>query len=64
MSEYMHLVGAEDVQRAGYAMSAAAKTMADALAWHADALARHQQFLDEWLARLEALLDADAGRRK
>jgi hypothetical protein len=60
----VYLVGSEDVQKAGHEMAATARTMADALSWHSEALVRHQRFLDEWLARLEELLTTDDERHK
>ena len=64
MPDYVTLIGAEDVTRAGNRMSDAASDMLRAAASIEDSLYRHRQFLDEWLGRFEAALrreDADEG---
>lgn len=55
MSDYVHLLGSEDVQRAGHAIAAAAETMKRAADEMDVALHRHQQFLSEWLDRFEEI---------
>jgi hypothetical protein len=56
MTEYIHLVGAEEVTRAASQMSSAAEEMKRAAMNIDDALSRNQRFMDEWLYRLEALV--------
>lgn len=51
MAEYVNLVGAEDVSRAGYTMRDAASTISSAAGSIAHALEMHQRFLDDWLLR-------------
>ena len=60
--ETIVLMGSDDVQRAGANMQDAAETMrraADAISF---ALEQHQRFMDDWLARLEAVLAAKEGK--
>jgi len=54
--EYIHLVGAEQVQSAGVSMRGAAADMQQAATTIDSALQRHQQFLDDWLQRLAQTL--------
>ena len=63
MAEYVTLIGAEAVGRAGHNISAAAREMTRAADNIAGALAQHQQFLNEWLGRLEAALEDDRQAR-
>ena len=58
MSEYIHLVGSEEVMRAGHQMERAAHAMNHAVSQIADALVRHERFMTEWLDRLESVLSA------
>lgn len=51
MSEYIHLIGAEDVQRAGRSIASAAETMNWAAGYLDETLQRHQRFMDDWLER-------------
>lgn len=51
MAEYMHLVGAEQVQNAANTMRSAAETMSRAASEISSALERHQRFLEDWLNR-------------
>jgi len=53
MSEYIHLLGAEDVQRAGSAMRGAATDIQRAVSSLDDILFRYQRFMDDWLDRFE-----------
>lgn len=55
MSQYMTLVGAEDVSRAASNMRSAADDMTRAAANIAAALEQHQRFLDDWLVRADGL---------
>ena len=56
MPDYITLMGAEDVSRAGHRMQSAAEQMSRAAGTIDEALFRHQRFLDEWLQRLESAL--------
>ena len=56
MSDYITLLGAEDVQRAGNNISTAAETMSRAAASIEDSLFRHRQFLDDFLLRVENII--------
>lgn len=69
MSEYHHLIGAEDVragghaaERGGDAMRSAASSMEEALRQHAYALEQHQMFLSDWLVNYERITKAGADR--
>ena len=57
MTEYVHLIGAEDVRSAGSAMRAAAEDMKRAAASIEESLHRHRMFLDDWLFRLENMIE-------
>lgn len=63
MAEYIHLIGAEDVQRAGSAMREAAKYMQQAAASIEESLFRQRQFMEEWLSRFEGALKGEGGER-
>lgn len=56
MAEYVTLIGAEDVSRAGSRMLDAAAEMHRAAATIDTALERHRQFMDDWLSRLDGTL--------
>lgn len=56
MTEFIRLVGAEDVRRAACAISSAARDMCRAAGSIDEALRNHQRFLDDWLQRFEAAL--------
>ena len=58
MSDHITLMGSEDVSRAGHRMQSAAEQMSRAASTIDDALFRHQRFLDEWIQRLEAVMQA------
>jgi Sec-independent protein translocase protein TatA len=53
---YVTLMGAEEVSAAGRSMQSAATEMRNAAATISDALYQHQQFMTDWLARLEQAL--------
>ncbi len=55
---YVHLIGVEEVARAGSTMAQAATDMNRAAANIEGALQRHQSFLEDWLQRFEAMLQA------
>ena len=59
MSEYIHLVGAEQVQSAANTMSYAADEMKRAAANLDQSLFQQRQFMDEWLVRLQAIMEAN-----
>ena len=52
--ETMRLIGAEQVQGAGYVMERAAERMSQAAASIDTDFERHRRWMDEWLARFEA----------
>ncbi len=56
--EFIHLTGAEQVQSAGVAMQGAAETMMRAANYLQETLAAHQVFMEEWMQRFEAALEA------
>lgn len=56
MTEYVHLVGAEDVSRAAYTMRDAASEMSRAASSINHVLEQHQYFLNDWLSRLDGVL--------
>lgn len=60
MSNYVTLMGAEDVRRAGHEMASAAQTMVGAASNIDSVLWRHQQFLEDWLIRLEQIMEKHA----
>ena len=55
--DYVYLQGAEDVQRAGNAMSSAADDMRRAANQFDETMQQHQRFMDDWLSRFEAALE-------
>ena len=55
MTEFIHLIGTEDVQRAGNNMRAAAEEMTRAANTIDEALRQHQGFMNEWIDRVEAV---------
>lgn len=57
MADYVTLLGAEDVRRAGSAMSSAAGEMQRAASAFESVMERHQRFMDDWLARFEENID-------
>jgi len=63
MADYVTLMGAEQVQSAGNRMSSAAEQMSRAASSIDESLRQHQRFLDDWLQRFEATLDATVGKR-
>lgn len=60
MSEYIHLVGSEQVQNAANTMRHAAEEMNRASANLEEVLFRHQRFLDDWLMRYEQVMNSSA----
>lgn len=57
MTDYVTLLGAEQVQSAANTISNAADTMRRAVTELEFALIRHQTFMDDWLQRLEAVME-------
>jgi len=57
MSEYMHLVGAEDVKSAGYTMQRAAESMQSAASTISSSVERLINALDEHARRIEAAME-------
>lgn len=60
MADYVTLMGAEDVARAGSAMRQAADDMNRAALSFDESLRRHQEFMDDWLFRFNDALVAFA----
>lgn len=58
MGDYITLMGAEQVQSAGNRISAAADDMRRTASHMESAFDQHQRFLDDWLVRLDTVLDA------
>jgi hypothetical protein len=58
MADYVTLLGSEQVLNAGYAMKSAASDMDRAAGNLEDSLRRHRMFMDDWLERFEAALNA------
>ena len=56
MADYITLMGSEDVSRAGRNMQSAAEQMSRAASSIEDSLFRHRQFLDDWIQRLESVM--------
>ncbi len=56
MSEYITLIGAEGVEKAGYAMRSAAEDMNRAASNMQEVFMQHQRFLTDWLQTLEQVL--------
>lgn len=56
MTEFVHLIGAEDVRSAGSAMRVAAEEMNRAAASIDESLRIHRLFLDDWLFRLQDII--------
>lgn len=63
MSEYITLIGVEDVRAAGHRMERAAETMRNAASELEIALQRESQRRDEFLSRLEQILRDDREQR-
>jgi len=57
MSEYITLLGAEQVQSAGCSMRDAGVRMQSAASSIEDSIQRHERFLDDWLTRFEIVVD-------
>lgn len=56
MTEFVHLIGTEEVSKAAYTMRDAAHEMRSAAGTISDALRQHRQFMDDWLARFEQIV--------
>lgn len=62
MSEYITLVGAEEVSRAASSMRSAADDMQRAASSYQYVVDQQQRFMDDWLQRLEVVLSAALSR--
>ena len=62
--ETIHLLGSEDVQRAGVAMRSAAESMERGANWLRETLERHEQAMRELTAILVAALEAQKGEQR
>jgi hypothetical protein len=57
MSEYIHLIGADDVRSAGHQMACAASEMSQAASSFDSVFERQRRFMDDWLQRFESVLE-------
>jgi hypothetical protein len=57
MTEYIHLIGADDVRSAGHTISSAAQDMKRAAGEIGYALERHERFLQNWLQDFAAIVE-------
>jgi hypothetical protein len=57
MSEYINLIGAEDVRCAGRSISSAAADMQRAANQITEALVLHQRFMDIWLCQFRQAIE-------
>ena len=57
MSEYIHLIGAEDVKSAGHQMASAASDMSRAVGNFESVFFQHHRFMDDWLQRFELAIE-------
>lgn len=55
--KYVILVGAEQVERAGYKIAEAADQMMRAAGYMDETMQRHQRFMDDWLSRFEQVIE-------
>lgn len=55
--DYVYLQGSEDVSRAGHNMQSAAEQMSRAASTMSDALDQHRRWMDEWLERLQRIME-------
>jgi len=58
MSDYINLIGAEDVRRAGSTISSAAETIQGASNSFAETIEMHKRFMEDWLLRFEEVLNS------
>lgn len=57
--DYVTLMGAEGVERAGHRMSEAAETMRRAAGDIQHALTQHEQFLENWLIQFQEAMNGE-----
>ena len=57
MGEYITLLGAEDVRSAANTMRQAADQMQSAASMFDHSLTMHHRFLDDWLHRLQSVME-------
>ena len=55
--QYVHLIGAEDIRRAGANIDSAATNMNRAAANFDSSVYRLIRFMDDWLMRFEQIID-------
>ncbi len=58
MTEFMHLLGAEQVSSAAHQMRSAADQMVRAASQMDETLTRHRSLMEEWLCRFEQAVSA------
>lgn len=56
-SDYVTLMGAEDVRCAANAIRSAAEDMRQTVGYFEDSLFRQRQFMDEWLERFREIME-------
>jgi len=61
MGDYITLMGSEDILRAGHTMVGASDEMRRAADIFTEACRQQQLYLDDWLSRFVAALDAATG---
>ena len=61
MSDYMTLMGAEQVQNAGHTIQCSANDFRRSVESLGCYMQRHQEFMQEWLDRLEAVIEFHNG---
>jgi len=61
--EYVTLMGAEDVARAGRNIAGAAEDMNRAANLISESLNQHRQWADDWLLRYQQMLEDDRNAR-
>lgn len=57
MTDYVHLIGAENVRAAGSDMREAAQEMRNAAAAMTEAFHQHQRFMENWLMEFKQALE-------
>lgn len=61
MSDYITLLGAEQVQHAARSIQAAAEEMARAASYSDETARQQRQFMDDWLQRFEQAIEKLTG---
>jgi len=64
LMEYVTLMGAEDVSRAGRNIANASEEMLRAANLISESLGQHRNWMDDWLARFQQALEDDRDARR